>query len=110
MTNDDRSSDNDLRQGPPLALSPAAREWLQTRGLSCLFGLAMIAAPALGALYGLNVGLGIATAALFASTYLALQALPIAAEEMRPRLRLLAGINAALALVCGVIWALRVFA
>ena len=64
------------------------------------FAAGMVVAPFLAAIYGWNVGLGLMVLALAASTYLAADALRVAGPEMRQRLKLLAGINAALCLLC----------
>ncbi len=76
--------------------------------IGCGFATAMVAAPVLALLYGVTAGLGVLAAALAATTYLLLDATRLR-PDLRSRLFVLAGINAALAALCVValLWRLR---
>jgi hypothetical protein len=64
------------------------------------FVVGMVLAPFFAAIYGWNVGLAVMALALGATAYLALDALRVADESVRGRLRLLLGINIVLCLIC----------
>jgi hypothetical protein len=64
------------------------------------FVAGVVLAPFLALIYGWNAGLGVLAFALAATTYLVVDAYRTASPDLRPRLRLLVAINAALTLVC----------
>jgi hypothetical protein len=76
--------------------------------IGCGFAIAMVAAPALALLYGVTAGLAVLATALAATTYLLLDATRLR-PDLRSRLFVLAGINAALAALCvaALVWRLR---
>jgi hypothetical protein len=72
-----------------------------------LLGLAILAAPFLALLYGLDAGLAVMALALAAVGVLALLAARTAEPDLRQRLLVVAAVNAALALACLVLLLVR---
>jgi hypothetical protein len=69
------------------------------RLIGCLFSSAVVAAPFVGLLYGMEVGLAVLVAALGATACLAVDASRQADAAQRRRLRFLGGMNAILAVI-----------
>jgi hypothetical protein len=65
-----------------------------------LFVAGMVLAPFLALVYGLNIGLGVMTLALAATTYIAFDLSRTVDLTQQPRVRTLAIATAALALLC----------
>jgi hypothetical protein len=72
------------------------------------FVAGMVLAPFLALVYGWNAGLGVMTFALAATTYLAFDSYRTAPPDLRPRLRPLVIVNAALTLACFAVLLVRV--
>lgn len=87
------------RQGGP-PLDPA-------RGLGCLLGLAILAAPFLAVLYDVDAGLAVMAIALGAGAYLARLAMPAVEPGLRRQLGVAAVVNLALAVACAAALVLR---
>jgi hypothetical protein len=81
---------------------------LRRRVIGCGFAIAMVAAPVLALLYGVTAGLAVLATALATTTYLLLDATRLR-PDLRSRLFVLAGVNAALAALCiaALVWRLR---
>ena len=73
-----------------------------------LFVFGMVLAPFLALIYGLNIGLGVMTLALAATTYIAYDASRHVEPAQQPRIRTLAAVNATLALLCLAVLLVRV--
>lgn len=78
------------------------------RIIGCGFALAMVAAPLLALLYGVNAGLAVLATTLAMTTYLLLDATRLR-PDLRRQLIAVAGVNAVLAALCiaALIWRLR---
>jgi hypothetical protein len=73
----------------------------------CVFGVGLLAAPFLAALYGLNAGLAVMTLALATTTAFGVYAARTAPPDLRRRLLPIVVVNAVLAVACLVALAVR---
>jgi multisubunit Na+/H+ antiporter MnhB subunit len=73
------------------------------RLIGCGFGGAMVAAPFVALLFDLAAGLAVMAIALGATAWLALDAARAAEPGVRRRLRMFAGVNGVVAVVCLVV-------
>ena len=80
----------------------------RVRLTGCVLAAALVAAPFLALLYGLNAALAVMTLALTATAYLARTAAGAADAATRQRLRTAVVINVVLALVCAIVLVMRV--
>ncbi|MBA2518116.1 MAG: hypothetical protein H0V24_00465 [Chloroflexia bacterium] len=72
-----------------------------------VFAGAMVVAPFLALLYDVTAGLGVLAGALGLTAYVALDATKAAGPPIRQRLLVMAYLNAALAIVAAILFALR---
>lgn len=91
-----------------LRLNPEAVGQLRTRLPGCLLSASIVVAPFVALLYDLDLALGITAVALLATAWLARGSQLIAPPELRPRLRIVALVNVALAVIAVAILAGRI--
>lgn len=73
------------------------------RGIGCGFGGAMVVAPFLAWVWGVEAAVGVMTIALAVTSYLALDASRTAETELAKRLRMLGMVNGVLVAGCLVV-------